>query len=102
MKPFQNWEDSDKYIHPMHVWGVQLDDRYLIEVQRKLVEISSCSGYRIDSNFANLCIFDHGEKDKLIHSSQTSLAYGAKFGPDANDVMRWQNESLEVINKLNG
>lgn len=88
MTPLQGWDETNKVVHPMHVWGAQLDDRYLIEVQRK------------DQNTAVLCIFDHHDNDKLIFSKDTGLAYGAAYGPDVEDVGRWQEECAEYVDSL--
>jgi hypothetical protein len=87
MTPLQGWDQTNEVIHPLHVWGAQLDNRYLIEVQRK----SGDDGV--------LCIFDHNDKDKLIFSKDTGLAYGARFGPDAEDVSRWQDECAEYVDR---
>jgi hypothetical protein len=88
MSPLQGWDETNIVQHPMHVWGAQLDSRYLIEVQRK------------DDSSAVVCIFDHQDGDKLLYSKDTVLAYGARFGPDAADVARWENECAEFVDSL--
>jgi hypothetical protein len=88
MMPLQSWDETDACKHPMHVWGAHLDNRYLVEVQRK------------DRDTAIVCIFDHQDNDKLIYSNDTTLAYGAAYGPDSEDVARWEEECVEFVDSL--
>lgn len=46
-------------------------------------------------------MFDHSDADKLIHSEFTPLAYGALYGPDVDDVNRWLDRGIEIVDSLN-
>jgi hypothetical protein len=70
---------------PNIVWAALLDLRYKIEVVRK-------------RDYAGmLYMFDGKSGDTLMFSKEVSLAYGALFGPDMDDVQTWQNTAIEVI-----
>jgi hypothetical protein len=70
------------------VWCAILDLRYKIEVQR-------------DSDYAaTLVIFDGKDNDKIILEKEVSLAYGARFGPDIDDLTSWQNIACACIDGL--
>lgn len=39
------------------------------------------------------------EKEPILHRRQVSIAYGAPFGPDWDDVERWQNIAIEYADQ---
>lgn len=39
----------------------------------------------------------NNETQDIIHEEPTGLSYGAIFGPDIDDVNRWGNRALEII-----
>lgn len=85
-KPIMAWNSLESYDNKgMVVWWSKLDNRYQIEVQR------------IDKYHANLIIFDHSLKDKMIHKEKVGLSYGATFGPDIADVETWKEISADFI-----
>ena len=70
---------------PLLVWVVRPQGRYQAEVQR------------ISRSRATLCLFDHQDNDKLLKTWRVSLAFGAEFGPDQDDVQRWDKMIGEFI-----
>ena len=80
-----SWEDNTGATDPQLIWWSRLDGRYQVEVQR--------SGERS----AMLVIFDHANQGALVHQENTELLYGARFGPDVQDVERWKERAVHVI-----
>lgn len=74
---------------PGLVWSAELDNRYIVEVQR------------VDENTGILYIFDHQDGDRQIHEEKTILMYGAQFGPDVENVGQWEERGVEVVDALN-
>ncbi len=66
------------------VWTSSLDDRYTVTVTRT-------AAYRGE--------FVIREGDKLLHSKSVGLAYNALFGPDVDDVQRWQQLAIDFVDK---
>jgi hypothetical protein len=64
------------------VWASKLDDRY------------ECRVERVDGSTGELVVTD-GERELL--RERVGLAYGAVFGPDADDVARWSERCKEVV-----
>lgn len=64
------------------VWESTLDDRY------------ECRVERIDGSTGELVMTD-GDRELL--RERVGLAYGAAFGPDADDVARWSERCKEVV-----
>ena len=73
--PLASWDDATSS-HADLVWWSRLDTRYQVEVQRR----TRLSG--------TLCVFERS--GVLVHSRPVSLTFGAQFGPDIDDVWRWQ------------
>jgi hypothetical protein len=73
-------EMSEKKI----IWTSILDERY----ECKVVRNSHYSG--------QLRVFDNREK-KYLCDEEVRLSYGATFGPDAVDVVEWQDKILEIV-----
>jgi len=67
------------------VWCGVLDCRYGLEVER----IEQYSGI--------LYIFDLSDNNKLIESINTPISYDALFGPDINDVNKWKDIGIQII-----
>jgi hypothetical protein len=89
IKPISTW-DSDAAVVEFVAWRSRLDDRYLVEVQ-----------YAEDNSYqGTLAIFDHLNGDRLVHSEPTGIAYGARFGPDIDDVATWHERAAEVVDNL--
>ena len=68
-----------------YVWRTKLDNRYDIVVER----VDDQTGY---------LVIREGENELLRDT--VSLAYGAVFGPDVDDVMTWQNRAIEFVDTL--
>ena len=66
------------------IWTATLDDRYECNVTRN----SHYSG--------QLKVFDNQEK-KYLYDEEVRLSYGATFGPDAVDVVEWQDKVVEIV-----
>lgn len=91
MKPIAKW-DSDETIYPGLVWWSKLDSRFQVEVQQDLAPEHKYNG--------TLCIFDHNDGDKLIHSQPVGVSYGAMFGPDMADVSAWCEVACQIIDSM--
>lgn len=83
VKPVGEW---DIEAQPDVVWATRLDDRYLIEV------VASENPYK-----GQLRVFDKEQDFTVLLDEPTGIAYGAPFGPDVDDVARWQERVLEVV-----
>ena len=86
-RPLATWDSDDPIVNGV-AWWSRLDDRYQVEVQY------AADG---DRNTGHLVVFDHDDGNRILLFEQTGIAYGAMFGPDADDVARWQNRAIEVI-----
>ena len=73
--PMVSWESVDPSEVPGLVWAAKFDGRFQIEVQRK------------NDGKAVLCIFDHDESDRLLHTVDVGLSCGAGSGPDVDDIL---------------
>lgn len=73
--PLAHWDDA-RSEHPNLVWWSRLDGRYQVEVQRR----TRSSG--------TLCVFER--LGALARAWPVTLTFGARFGPDIEDVWRWQ------------
>jgi len=69
------------------IWTATLDERYECNVTRN----SHYSG--------QLKVFDNQEK-KYLYDEEVRLSYGATFGPDAIDVVEWQDKVVEIVDGL--
>ena len=69
------------------VWSSELDGRYLVEVQR------------IDDRTATFYIFDKNESYKELFSRVVPLYYGAPFGPDVEDVAKWEEMGVQFVDE---
>lgn len=68
------------------VWQATLDDRYLVKVIGE------------DANWYSgvLIIEDNGTE---LLREPTNIIFGAPFGPDVDDVARWQDRATEFIDE---
>ena len=66
------------------IWTATLDEWY----ECKVVRNSHYSG--------QLQVFDNQE-NKSLYDEEVRLSYGATFGPDALDVVEWQNKVMEIV-----
>jgi hypothetical protein len=69
------------------VWTNKLDNKYDVFVE------SDTDGYH-----GFLVIMDG---DKQLLKEETSISYGARFGPDAFDVAIWEDKCCNFIDGLN-
>ncbi len=67
------------------LWEADLDDIYHCEVTRKT---------------ASLGVLRITKGSETLLEKEVSLAYGAAFGPDIDDVMQWQNDCLDFVDSL--
>lgn len=68
------------------VWIDQVDKKYDVYVARE------------DSKYkGTLKIELNGQ---LLHSQEVDISYGARFGPDIQDVHDWQNICCAFVDKL--
>lgn len=68
------------------IWTSTLDGRYTVAVRR------------LAESRGELTIHDG---DKLLHREEVGLAYGAIFGPDVDDLGKWQDIATKVVDNLN-
>lgn len=74
-----------KIVESNAIWAGILDGDFLVEVQ----EIHHRSF---------LCVFNLA--GECLHSEETSLAYGATFGPDSGDVREWQERGARIVKHM--
>lgn len=86
-KPLANWDDEQQ-TPPGVVWWSKLDNRYIVEVQRK------------DGDTGTLYVFDHEDGDKEIFSQSVVFMYGAAFGPDAEQVGEWMDIGANAVDSF--
>lgn len=86
--PMVSWESMGLSEVPGIVWVTKLDGRFQVEVQRKNDEYKGV-----------LCIFDHDANDTLVHAVDVGLSYGARLGPDIDDVLHWESVVIEFVDK---
>lgn len=84
--PLAAWDD-DRSEHRLLVWWSRLDGRYLVEVDR------------IDgtADRALLRVFDHADTERELLREPVRLAYGARFGPDLEDLAAWQSRAVTFV-----
>lgn len=85
MKPLLKFNEKQPLFVDGLVWGSVLDRRYLAEV------------HRLDDENGMLRVFDHKKNDEMIYEEPVVLMHGAKFGPDYEDVDKWQKMVVERI-----
>ena len=69
------------------VWENKLDNKYDVMVE------SDDTGYR------GFLIIKEGNTELL--REETTISFGARFGPDMGDVMMWETLCAEFIDKRN-
>lgn len=67
------------------VWETKLDKRYDVFVERS-------------SDYTGVLIIKDGDKELL--REKVGLSYGAKFGPDVDDVNQWKERAIGVVDKV--
>ncbi len=67
------------------IWSSMLDNRFLCEVQR------------IDADYGTFVIFDVHDGNKPVFNRKVPLMYGAPFGPDVDDVARWEEMGIQFV-----
>ena len=68
------------------IWEANLDNRY------------SCSVVRINKRGGNLRMVETATGRELLNQD-VGLLYGAQFGPDVEDVDKWQGICIAVADK---
>jgi hypothetical protein len=66
------------------IWQAQLDNRYDCEVTR----INEAHGHLTVTDTTN---------QKVLLSNEVTLAYGAQFGPDVDDVADWEIRCVQAV-----
>jgi hypothetical protein len=67
------------------VWNSTLDGRYKVTVVRT-------GRYQADLSIQ--------DGEQILHGESVGLAYDALFGPDVDDVDRWQQIAVNFVDKL--
>ena len=68
------------------IWESRLDKKY------------SCSVTRINKRGGNLRVVEIGTGRELLNQD-VGLMYGAQFGPDVEDVAKWQEICVAVVDR---
>lgn len=66
------------------IWKAQLDDRYDCQVQR------------INEAHGHLTVTDTTDQ-KILLQQEVTLSYGARFGPDMDDVADWEERCVQAV-----
>jgi len=66
------------------IWQSTLDNRY------------DCRVTRINDSHGHLTVTDNTDK-KVLLEQEVTLSYGARFGPDVDDVADWETRSVEAV-----
>ncbi len=73
----------------MNIWQATLDDRYDCRVER----INEAHGLLTVNDTTN---------NQVLLSREVTLAYGAAFGPDVEDVAAWEDWCVEAVDNHAG
>lgn len=77
-------------------WWSRLDGRYLVEVQHTSgITLGRPDGLAAEPGV--LAVFDREAGLQCIHHEPTTIIEGARFGPDVEDVARWEARVAEVV-----
>ncbi len=66
------------------IWQAKLDDRY------------DCLVTRVNEAHGQLTVTDNTDK-KVLLEREVTLAYGAQFGPDVDDVADWEEWCIQTV-----
>lgn len=69
------------------IWEAKLDDRY------------DCQVTRINEAHGHLTVTDTTNQTVLL-SNEVTLAYGAAWGPDVDDVLDWQERCVQAVDGI--
>ena len=69
-----------------NIWQAELDGKY------------KCSVTRINKRGGTLRVEDT-ESGKMLLEQDVGLLYGAQFGPDVEDVEKWQSICVAVVDR---
>jgi len=69
-----------------NIWQAELDGKY------------KCSVTRINKRGGTLRVEDT-ESGKILLEQDVGLLYGAQFGPDVEDVEKWQGICVAVVDR---
>lgn len=70
-----------------NIWQATLDDRY------------TCRVDRINEVHGLLTVKDTIDNRELL-SREVTLAYGARFGPDVDDVAQWEDWCVAAVDAV--
>ena len=69
-----------------YIWEAELDDKY------------KCTVSRINKRGGTLRV-ENKETNAVLLEQDVGLMYGAQFGPDIEDVEKWQSICVAVVDK---
>ena len=69
-----------------YIWKAELHDNY------------KCTVTRINKRGGNLRIVETATERELLNQD-VGLMYGAQFGPDVEDVAKWQDICVAVVDR---
>ena len=64
--------------------------------ESKLDTIYNCQVTRTDE-YKGILKLTNTENDWVLVEQEVSLSYGAKFGPDVDDVAQWQEICIQAV-----
>jgi hypothetical protein len=67
-----------------NIWQATLDDRF------------DCRVTRINEAHGHLTVTDTTH-NKIVLDQEVTLAYGARFGPDVDDVADWEIRCVQAV-----
>ena len=86
MRHYTNTDNPVDFPKLDTIWSAKLDGKF------------TCSVVRINKRGGNLAIVEDATGRQLLNQD-VGLLYGARFGPDIEDVQKWESICLAVVDK---
>jgi hypothetical protein len=86
MTHYTNTDNPIDFPKQEYIWKVTLDSKY------------TCSVVRINKRGGNLQVVETATGRTLLNQD-VGLLYGARFGPDVEDVQKWESICIAVVDQ---
>jgi len=86
MTHYTNTNNTVDFPKLEYIWESELDNKF------------ACSVVRINKRGGNLRVVESATGRELLNQD-VGLMYGAQFGPDVEDVAKWQSICTAVVNR---
>ena len=86
MTHYTNTDNPIDFPKMDHIWEAKLDKRF------------TCSVVRINKRGGNLRVVEDAT-GRVLLDQDVGLLYGARFGPDIEDVQKWESICVAVVDK---